>query len=158
MVVLTPVPVIVVPPGVLVNVQIPVAGKPFKIALPVATVHVGCVIIPTVGAVGVVGCVLIITFPDAAEIHPDALVTVYENTPAVSPDMVLLDPVPVMPPGFIVHMPDAGRPFNTTLPVATVHVGCTVDPTVGVVGDGDWVLITTFDDATEVHPDSLVTL
>ena len=39
-VVLTPVPVIVVPPGVLVNVQIPVLGKPFKTTLPVGTAHV----------------------------------------------------------------------------------------------------------------------
>ena len=39
-VVLAPVPV-VVPTGVLVNVQIPVAGKPFTTTLPVATVQVG---------------------------------------------------------------------------------------------------------------------
>jgi hypothetical protein len=35
-VVLVPVPVKVVPPGDLVNVQVPVAGNPFKITLPVA--------------------------------------------------------------------------------------------------------------------------
>ena len=49
MVVLVPVPVEVVPPGVLVKVQVPVAGKPFKTTLPVATAHVGCVMLPTVG-------------------------------------------------------------------------------------------------------------
>jgi hypothetical protein len=38
--VLVPVPVFV-PPGVLVNVQVPVAGKPFRTTLPVATVQVG---------------------------------------------------------------------------------------------------------------------
>jgi hypothetical protein len=38
---LVPVPVVVIPPGVLVNVQVPVAGKPFKITLPEATKHVG---------------------------------------------------------------------------------------------------------------------
>jgi len=40
-VVLVPVPEEVVPPGVLVMVHVPVDGKPFKITLPVATVHVG---------------------------------------------------------------------------------------------------------------------
>jgi hypothetical protein len=55
MVVLVPVPVVVVPPGVRVKVQLPVAGKPFKITLPVATEQVGWVIVPTVGAVGVAG-------------------------------------------------------------------------------------------------------
>ena len=47
-------PVVVTPPGVLVNVQVPVAGNPFKTTLPVDTEHVGWVIVPTVGAVGVV--------------------------------------------------------------------------------------------------------
>ena len=36
----------------LVKVQVPVAGKPFMITLPVAKAQVGCVIVPTVGAVG----------------------------------------------------------------------------------------------------------
>ncbi len=39
--VLTPLPVTVVPPGLLVTVQIPVPGNPFKTTLPVATVQVG---------------------------------------------------------------------------------------------------------------------
>ena len=30
----------------------------------------------------------------------------------------MLVPVPVTAPGLIVHVPVAGRPFNTTLPVA----------------------------------------
>jgi hypothetical protein len=76
MVVLVPVPVVVVPPGVRVKVQLPVAGKPFKITLPVATKQVGWVIVPTVGAVGVAGWVLIITLAEAGEIQPEALVTV----------------------------------------------------------------------------------
>ena len=50
-----PEPVVVVPPGDLVSVQVPVAGKPFKTTLPVAKVQVGWVIVPTVGAVGVAG-------------------------------------------------------------------------------------------------------
>jgi hypothetical protein len=45
-------------PGLIV--QFP-DGNPVKITLPVATAHVGCVIVPTVGAAGVTGCVLIVT-------------------------------------------------------------------------------------------------
>ena len=30
---------------------------------------------------------------------------------------VAFDPVPAIAPGFIVHVPVAGRPLNTTLPV-----------------------------------------
>jgi hypothetical protein len=41
MVVLVPVPVVIVPPGVLVNVQVPDDGKPLKSTLPVGTVQVG---------------------------------------------------------------------------------------------------------------------
>ena len=41
MVKLVPAPVLVIPPGILVNVQVPDAGKLFKMTLPVATVQVG---------------------------------------------------------------------------------------------------------------------
>jgi hypothetical protein len=53
MVVLVPLPGVVVPPGFIVNVQVPVAGKPFKITLPVDNAHVGCVIVPGTGAEGI---------------------------------------------------------------------------------------------------------
>ena len=56
-------------------VQVPEAGKPLKTTLPVATVQVGCVIFPIVGAVWV-GCALITTLPDAGEVQPDVFVTV----------------------------------------------------------------------------------
>jgi hypothetical protein len=75
-VLLAPVPEVVIPPGILVNVHVPVAGKLPKTTLPVATEHVGCVIVPSVGTVGVAGCVLMITSADAAEMQPEALVTV----------------------------------------------------------------------------------
>jgi hypothetical protein len=75
-VVLVPVPVVVTPPGVLVNVHVPDAGKPFNTTLPVDTEQVGCVIVPTPGADGAEGLAFIITFPDDPEIHPKALVTV----------------------------------------------------------------------------------
>ena len=76
MVELTPEPVVVVPPGVLVKVHVPVAGKPLKITLPVARAQLGCVIVPTVGAAGVAGWALITTLAEAGETHPEALVTV----------------------------------------------------------------------------------
>ena len=76
MVALVPVPVVVVPPGVLVKVQLPLAGKPFNTTLPVATEQVGWVIIPTIGAVGVAGWVVITTLVDADDIQPETLVTV----------------------------------------------------------------------------------
>jgi hypothetical protein len=44
--------------------------------LPVAVVHVGCVIEPIVGALGVLGCALTKILADAGEMHPAALVTV----------------------------------------------------------------------------------
>ena len=42
----------------------------------------------------------------------------------------------VAPPGdpVIVHVPVAGNPFNTTLPVAKAQLGWVIVPTVGAVG------------------------
>jgi len=57
-------------------VHVPVAGKPDKTTLPVATAQVGCVIVPTIAADGVEGCVLMATLAEAGEIHPEELVTV----------------------------------------------------------------------------------
>ena len=73
---LVPVPVVVAPPGVRVNVHVPVAGKLFNATLPVDTEHVGCVIVPTTGAAGVVGCVLITILGDEIEVQPTELLTV----------------------------------------------------------------------------------
>ena len=69
MVVLVPLPGVVVPPGVLVNVQVPVAGKPFNITLPVDNAHVGWVMVPTIGADGTEGWAFMTTFPDAIEVQ-----------------------------------------------------------------------------------------
>ena len=74
-VVLVPAPVVVLPPGVLVNIQVP-EGKLFNSTLPVANAHVGCIMFPTEGAMGVDGCSLITTFVEDGDTHPDALVTV----------------------------------------------------------------------------------
>ena len=73
---LVPVPVVVTPPGVLVNVQVPDDGNPLNTTLPVATLHVGCVMVTTVGGVGVAGWALITTSADSTETHPDAFVMV----------------------------------------------------------------------------------
>jgi hypothetical protein len=78
MVVLVPVPVVDTPPGVRVKVHDPFEGNPLSTRLPVDTVHVGCVMVPTTGAVGIDGCELITTFADEPDIHPAELVTVYE--------------------------------------------------------------------------------
>jgi hypothetical protein len=55
MVSLTPDPGVITAPGYLVNVHVPVAGNPSRITLPVDTVQVGGVIVPTDGAVGLPG-------------------------------------------------------------------------------------------------------
>ncbi len=70
MVVLVPVPVVVVPPGVLVRVQVPDAGSPLRGTLPVVSPQAGWVMVPTVGAVGVTGGVLITAGVEDPEIHP----------------------------------------------------------------------------------------
>ena len=71
-----PVPVDSVPPGVLVSIQVPVAGKPLITTLPVASAQVGWVMVPTVGMVGEDGWAVITTLAEAGEIQPEALVTV----------------------------------------------------------------------------------
>jgi hypothetical protein len=73
---MVPVPVVVIPSGTLVNVQVPDEGNPLNTTLPVARLHVGCTMVPMVGTVGVTGCALITTLADDPETHVDALVTV----------------------------------------------------------------------------------
>ena len=86
-----------------------------------------------------------VTLADEGEVHPEELVTVKEYVPAASPEIVVLVPVPevVVPPGVLVsvHVPDAGKPLNTTLPVPTEHVGWVIVPTVGAVGVGLTVIV-----------------
>jgi hypothetical protein len=50
-----PNPVDITPPGFLVKVHSPEAGSPVSCTLPVETLHVGWIIVPTAGAVGVTG-------------------------------------------------------------------------------------------------------
>jgi len=70
-----PDPVVVTPPGFLVNVHVPVDGNPLSTTLPVETAQEGCVTVPVAGAAGVGGCAFITTFPVVAEIQPDTFVT-----------------------------------------------------------------------------------
>ena len=76
---------------------------------------------PTTGAVGVEGCALITTFAEAGEVQVP-LETVKLYVPDAKPVTVVVAVVPVIAPGIIVQLPD-GKPLNTTLPVATEHVG-----------------------------------
>ena len=57
--VVVPVPVVVTAPGVRVKVQIPVDGKPDNETLPVATLHVVCVIELTTGAGHITVCEIV---------------------------------------------------------------------------------------------------
>jgi hypothetical protein len=71
MVVVVPAPVIL--PGLIV--QLP-EGSPFNTTDPIGAVHKGCVIVPTIGTVGVGGCALITTAADTVEEHPATFVTI----------------------------------------------------------------------------------
>ena len=67
-VVLTPLPAVFIPSGVLVSVQVPDAGKPFNTILPVAAEQVGWEMIPVEGAVGVAGALIITKSADDAHV------------------------------------------------------------------------------------------
>ena len=71
---------------------------------------------------------------------------------------VVVAPVPVIAPGLIVQVPVAGKPFNTTLPVGAAHeAGWVIVPIIGADGAAGAALITTVEDASDIHPASLVT-
>lgn len=137
---LIPAPVVVTVPGKRVRVHVPVAGNPLNSTLPVDTLHVGPVIVPTVGVTGIPGWALIRTSEEATEVQPVELPTVNVYVPTSRPEIVFVDPVPevVNPPGerVRVHVPAAGNPFSTTLPEDMLHVGCVIVPTVGAAGRG----------------------
>ena len=77
--------------------------------------------------------------------------------PATNPEIVLLIPVPAMAPGLIVQFP-AGKPFKTTLPVATPQLGWVIIPTEGGAGVTGCTFITAFAETADAHPAELVTL
>ena len=78
--------------------------------------------------------------------------------PAAKLDIVVVVPVPVIDPGLMVQVSEAGNPLSTTLPVATRHVGWVMVPIAGAPGVEGCALITTFAEAGEVHPEELVTV
>jgi hypothetical protein len=125
-------------------------------------VQVGWVIGPAIGAAGVDGCSFICTDPEEGEAQPMVFVTVKVYDPAASSVTVVLVPVPVdiALPGFLVsvQVPVAGKPFNTTLPVATVQVGSTIVPVTGAAGVVGFKFITISPVGADVHPEALVTV
>ena len=155
-VVLVPVPDMA--PGLMVHV--PVAGRPERTTLPVVAVQeAGWVIAPTIGAVGAVGASFIVTIADSTDIHPGSLVTLKVYVPGARLIMVVVVPVPAIAPGLMVHVPVAGRPLRTTLPVGSVHdAGCVIVPITGAGGATGGALITTVAEANDTQPASLVTM
>jgi len=151
-VILVPVPAVA--PGF--TTQFP-EGNPFKITLPVETEQVGCVIVDMIGALGVTGCTLMITFDVAADVHPKVLVTVKEYVPAANPEMVRLTPVPAIAPGLIVQFP-AGKPVKSTLPDPTEHVVWVIVLKTGADGVIGCELITISTEGSEIQPAPFVTV
>ena len=105
---------------------------------------------------------LITTSADTDEVQPPELVTVKLYEPGFSPLIVTEVPVElrVMLPGnrVRVHVPVAGRPLSTTLPVGKSHVGWVIVPGMGGVGVGGWGLKVISCDGEEVHPSEFVTV
>ena len=155
--IVTLVPVPAIAPGLIIH--IPVAGRPFNTTLPVVAIHEeGWVIDPIIGGVGATGAGLITTLADSTDMHPASLVTLKLYVPGARFERVVVEPVPAIDPGLRVHIPVAGRPFNTTLPVGAAQVdGCVTVPIIGANGATGAALITTVADASEIHPASLVT-
>jgi len=75
---------------------------------------------------------------------------------------VVLTPVPdiITFPGLrvSVHVPVAGNPLKTTLPVDIAHVGCVIVPTTGAEGADGAGLTTASAENADTHPSALVTL
>ena len=152
------VPVPVIDPGLIV--QIPVEGSPFRITLPVGSVHEdGWVITPILGVAGVPGGEIITTAVEGREIQPASLVMLKLYVPGTKFVMVMVVPVPLIAPGLIVHVPVAGKPFSTTVPVGAEHAeGCVTVPTTGAVGAVGAAFITTSAEVFDIQPAAEVTL
>lgn len=70
MLAVAPVPVVVTIPGYRVSVQVPLAGIPVRLIVPVETAHVGWTISPAAGGVGIAGCGLTTTAADGDDVQP----------------------------------------------------------------------------------------
>jgi hypothetical protein len=68
--------------------------------------------------------------------------------------------VVVIVPGYCtsVHVPDEGKPINSTLPVAKVQVGGVIKLAEGADGVGGCAFTITFSDGADIHPVELVTV
>jgi len=124
-----------------------VPGRPLNITLPVGVIHVGCVIVPTVQAVGngltVKGKVLL---------HP-SVVLVYVNvtdpaaTPVTNPAFVIVATNVLL----LAHVPPVA---GVTLAVEPIHTA-DAPPSVGAPGIA---FTATFADAGDVQPLMFVTV
>lgn len=74
-VVLDPVPVVLILPGLRTSVHVPAEGNPFRVTLPVSVEHPGWTIVSAAGAAGVTGLAFIITLADGADVQPAAFET-----------------------------------------------------------------------------------
>ena len=73
--------------------------------------------------------------------------------------IVVVVPVPAIDPGLITHVPVAGSPLKTTLPVGAEHEeGCVIVPTIGANGPPGASFITTAVEGRDMQPASLVIL
>ena len=70
---------------------------------------------------------------------------------------ILLVPVPEIFPGLIIHVPVAGKPLNTTLPVESAQVGWVIAPVVGAAG-GDGSALTVKFAAEEIQVGEAINL
>lgn len=130
-------------------------GEVIEIA-PVDTVQVGCVRLAE-AADGGVGCALITTLDELADVQPLLLVT--ENVYvlfAASPLNVPIEPVPVNVELFVpslavtVQLPLDGNPLNATLAVETSQVGCVTVPMMGTEGAGRTLMATPLELLTQL--------
>ena len=105
---------------------------------------------------------MIVTSAEAGETHPAAFATVNVYVPGGMAITVRVGPVPAIVtfPGVLVrvHVPVAGNPLTSTLPVDRAQVGCVISPVTGAVGVSGWALMTTFADEADTHPFELVTV
>ena len=58
----------------------------------------------------------------------------------------------------LVHVPEAGRPVNSMLPVGVAQSGGVIIPASGAEGIAGWGSITKSADVNEVHPKEFVTV
>ncbi len=75
---LVPDPLLVIPPGYLVNTHAPLEGRPLSTTPPVATPHVGWVILLIWGSAGVTGWVFMTAELEALDVQPSVFLTVQE--------------------------------------------------------------------------------